>query len=161
MQNDKIYNYFYIINNLLNGHFYLGVHSTNDLNDGYFGSGTALKQAIEKYGRDNFKLTILKYFDTRDELLAYESEVVNMRFLEHYHGVCYNQVLGGHGGRLKSLTDEEAKERQRIRSKEWNRRHAERCRARAKEWRDNNRDKYHTNQRNYYQRRQAMKHNAA
>lgn len=32
------YNYFYKITNKINGMFYYGVHSTNDLNDHYMGS---------------------------------------------------------------------------------------------------------------------------
>ena len=36
----------YKITNLLNDKSYLGVHSTNDLNDGYLGSGRQIKEAI-------------------------------------------------------------------------------------------------------------------
>ena len=108
-QKEKTYNYFYIINNLLNGHFYLGVHSTDDLDDGYFGSGKVLKQAIKKHGVENFELTILKYFDTRDELMTFEREVVNERFLEYYQSICYNLKKGGEGGSVKQFTDEELK----------------------------------------------------
>lgn len=113
MKNEKIYNYFYIIINLTNGHFYLGIHSTNKLADGYFGSGKALKLAIKKYGKENFELTPLKFFGTRDELMAYEREVVNERFLDYYKGICYNLKKGGEGGCEKVFTDEELKERRR------------------------------------------------
>ena len=34
------------------------VHSTNDLNDGYMGSGTALKFSIENHGVENFSREI-------------------------------------------------------------------------------------------------------
>lgn len=45
---DKQYHYFYKITNKVNGHFYYGIHSTNDLNDGYMGSGTRLHYAYKK-----------------------------------------------------------------------------------------------------------------
>jgi len=62
---------FYIIyktTNQINGKFYIGKHQTNDLNDGYLGSGTLLKRAIQKHGRQNFKKEILHVFDNEEEI---------------------------------------------------------------------------------------------
>ena len=67
------YHYFYKITNNLNGHFYYGVHNTNDLNDGYMGSGTRLHYAYKKYGIENFTKEILKFFDTSKEAFEYEA----------------------------------------------------------------------------------------
>ena len=71
------YHYFYKIINLINGHFYYGIHSTNNLNDNYFGSGVRLGKAIKKYGKNNFEKIILKFFDNREELEQYEKLIVN------------------------------------------------------------------------------------
>ena len=56
------YHYFYKITNLLNNHFYYGVHSTDNLEDGYMGSGKRLHYAYKKYGMENFNKEILKFF---------------------------------------------------------------------------------------------------
>lgn len=113
MKREKIYNYFYIVNNLLNGHFYLGVHSTDTLADGYKGSGKALKLAIKKHGKENFELVPLKFFKTRKELMDFEREIVNERFLTYYKGICYNLKRGGEGGSEPIFTPGEAAERRR------------------------------------------------
>lgn len=98
---EKRYNYFYRIDNLVNSKFYYGVHSTDDLDDGYMGSGIALKKAKKKYGIENFKKTILLYFNTEEEMFAYEREFITPEFLEIHRGICYNEKPGGDGGWLK------------------------------------------------------------
>ena len=58
----KRYFYFYKITNNKNGKYYYGVHSTNDLNDGYMGSGVGIKRAIEKYCIDSFTKEYVRFF---------------------------------------------------------------------------------------------------
>jgi hypothetical protein len=70
-------NFFYRTNNLINGKFYYGSHCGDDVR--YCGSGKLLKRAINKYGRNNFELIILKRFKTREEAYCFEE-----RFLKLY-----------------------------------------------------------------------------
>jgi group I intron endonuclease len=60
---NKKYHFVYLTVNKINGKCYVGSHSTNDINDNYFGSGVALKESISKYSKNNFIRIILKYFD--------------------------------------------------------------------------------------------------
>lgn len=81
--------------NLINGKFYIGIHSTNNLDDNYLGSGWVLKDAIIKYGRENFKRKILYVFNTRQEAMAKEAEIVNDEFIQDNNN--YNLTIGGNG----------------------------------------------------------------
>ena len=44
---ERKHNVVYQITNLINGKIYIGVHSTDDINDGYMGSGDLIKMAIK------------------------------------------------------------------------------------------------------------------
>ncbi len=88
--------YTYKTVNSVNGHFYIGVHKTSNLNDGYLGSGTVLKRAVKKYGRSNFKKEILKFHESQDEMYAYEKEIVTDTVVNDK--TSYNLKLGGEGG---------------------------------------------------------------
>lgn len=90
---EKKYHYLYKITNILNDRYYIGVHNTDDLDDGYLGSGIAILNAIKKYGKENFKKEILKFFDTADEAFEYESKIVNEDLIKD--PMSYNMQLGG------------------------------------------------------------------
>jgi len=74
------HHFLYRTTNLINGKFYIGIHSTGNISDGYLGSGTYLKRSIKKYGKENFKLEILEFFETRDLLIEAERKIQWMRF---------------------------------------------------------------------------------
>ena len=60
------------------------------------GSGKILKQAIEKYGLENFQKEILFQFDNENEMNAKEAELVTEEFVKEYTN--YNLCPGGKGG---------------------------------------------------------------
>ena len=58
----------YKITNLTNGKMYIGKHITSDLDDGYMGSGIVIKNAIKKYGRENFRKEWLMFCEDEEEM---------------------------------------------------------------------------------------------
>lgn len=92
----KKYHFIYKTTNLLNGKYYVGIHSTSNLKDGYLGSGKRLRRSIRKYGKSNFKLEILEFFSTREEVVKREKELVNEDLIKDSN--CLNLKLGGSGG---------------------------------------------------------------
>lgn len=78
------------------GMFYIGIHSTNNLNDGYLGSGKRLKASVKKYGKELHTREILSEVKTRDELLALEEAIVTRELL--LDGQCLNLSIGGRAG---------------------------------------------------------------
>lgn len=92
----KIFRFVYRTENAVNGKYYIGVHKTSNLEDGYLGSGVALKRAISKYGVENFTRSILYWCDTDDELFAKEKELVTEDVVKSRNN--YNCRIGGKGG---------------------------------------------------------------
>lgn len=91
-----MHHYLYEVTNKLNGKIYIGVHSTENLDDGYMGSGRVIQRAIKKHGAENFTKTILETFLTKEAMFAREKEVVTESFLTRKD--VYNLRRGGNGG---------------------------------------------------------------
>lgn len=91
----KKYNFVYKTVNKINGKIYIGVHSTDKLEDCYLGSGDAIKAAIKKYGKENFYREIIKIFNSRSEAFDYEKQLVDESFIKLNSN--YNLDLGGTG----------------------------------------------------------------
>lgn len=75
------------------GEYYIGVHGTEDLNDQYLGSGTRLKNAISKYGRDAFHREILHICSCCEEAYQLERGLVTEETLAD--PLCLNLISGG------------------------------------------------------------------
>jgi hypothetical protein len=88
-----MYHYLYKIINTTNSKYYIGIHSTNDIDDSYMGSGIAITEAIKKHGAEFFTKEILQFFDTREDALEKEAQVVNDSLVRDLQ--CYNLTSGG------------------------------------------------------------------
>ena len=101
----KKFNYIYLTTNTINGKIYVGQHSTDNLEDGYIGSGTLLKLALQKYGKNNFSKEILAYADTQNKLDYLEKFYIRKyKSRELENG--YNLTDGGAGFCGLVFTDE-------------------------------------------------------
>jgi hypothetical protein len=92
---EKKYHYIYKTTNLINGKYYIGMHSTSNLGDGYMGSGKRLRYSIRKHGEQNHKVEILEFVNSREELVLRETEIVNLNEIAKVE--CMNLRVGGTG----------------------------------------------------------------
>lgn len=96
MVSNKKFNFIYKTTNTITGKFYIGMHSTDDLNDGYLGSGLVIKNSIKKYGKDFHSMEVLEFLPDRNTLKQREIEIVNENLL--CNELCMNLKVGGVGG---------------------------------------------------------------
>lgn len=90
------YHYIYRITCSITGRYYIGMHSTDDLEDGYMGSGKRLRYSINKHGIDNHSKEIIEFTDDRSSLKKREADLVNEDVIKD--DLCMNLKLGGEGG---------------------------------------------------------------
>lgn len=72
-----MYGYIYITTNTINGKKYIGRHKSNIFDDSYKGSGSIFLKAINKYGEENFKVSILEECSSEEELDEKEEYWIN------------------------------------------------------------------------------------
>lgn len=124
-KNNVKHHFVYKTTNLINGKWYIGKHSTYNLDDGYLGSSKHLKSAIKKYGKHKFKREILVFCDSEQDAYIKEAELVTMEVVQN--PMTYNKMPGGEGGQ-KRFTDEELNEHLRERQRKWREANSERKR---------------------------------
>ena len=88
------YGFIYITTNMINGMKYLGQKSFDDNNKwrNYLGSGKALKNAIRKYGKQNFDRNIICFCYSPEELNEAEyalSVFLNVVEDRNWYNLCY------------------------------------------------------------------------
>lgn len=83
----------YKITNLINGKYYIGRHSTKNIDDSYMGSGKGIVNAINKYGIENFKKEIIAEAFDSSGLWELEKQIVNDDVVKD--PLSYNMAYGG------------------------------------------------------------------
>ncbi len=92
----KTIHYIYKTTCNVTGMWYIGMHSTNNLEDSYMGSGLRLRRSIRKYGVENHTKEILEFLSSREALVLREIEIVNKELI--VDNKCMNIKEGGTGG---------------------------------------------------------------
>lgn len=82
----------YRITNKINGNYYIGQHITQNLNDGYMGSGKLILRAIKKYGIENFVKEYLHFCESEKQLNILEEQLV---ITNDQDPNSYNLIKGG------------------------------------------------------------------
>lgn len=94
-RNKKMYGYIYETRNLINNKVYIGQHKSIEHDKKYYGSGTVIKQAIAKYGINNFTNIILDWAETKEKLDKKEKYYIKKYRLAGEN--MYNIAEGGYG----------------------------------------------------------------
>lgn len=92
----------YKTTNNVNGKIYIGVYGGT--RDDYYGSGSLLRKAFSKYGKENFSRQTLYEFDSLEEAYKKEAEIVDLDFIKRDD--TYNLQVGGKGGRTRIISEE-------------------------------------------------------
>jgi hypothetical protein len=103
---EKTIHYLYKTTCIITGRWYIGMHSTCNMDDGYMGSGKRLRYSIRKYGVDNHEKEILEFFETRELLIEAEIKAITAEMITDTN--CMNLAEGGFGGHgARFLTKEQ------------------------------------------------------
>ena len=94
-----MYGYIYLTTNMVNNKKYIGQH-IGEFTTEYLGSGKILKQALDKYGKENFTVALLDIANSKEEL-----DNLEKKYIEEYNALYeddfYNIHEGGTGGNTK------------------------------------------------------------
>jgi hypothetical protein len=114
---EKTIHYLYKTTCLVTNRYYIGIHSTSNLNDDYMGSGKRLRRSIRKHGVDNHIKEIIEFFENRELLIEAEKKSITEDMVLDEN--CMNLMGGGNGGfiseehynKLKKIVSENQKKK--------------------------------------------------
>lgn len=92
--------YVYLIHCNITNMDYIGLHHSSKFDKNYWGSGNYIKNAINKYGKENFEQYVLLEANDDEELNSFEYQMIEQ--LETMYPNGYNLVEGGNNP-VKSL----------------------------------------------------------
>jgi hypothetical protein len=107
--------YIYKVTNKINRKSYIGKR-TGKFDSNYFGSGVLIRRAVDKYGKNMFKLELLAFSDDKEKLNALE-----IKYISEYKKLfgsdrSYNIADGGDGN-VHLFGDANPSRRQEVRQK--------------------------------------------
>ena len=113
--------------------FYIGMHCTDDLNDGYLGSGKIIKRSIKKHGEAQHERSIIEACASFEELCQREKAIITENIL--LDPLCMNLSFGGSGGwaYVNALTEVQTKRIEHMRTDEYR---AKRSQEQTARWSD-------------------------
>lgn len=102
-----MYGYIYKTTNLINGMIYVGQHKAINFSKIYKGSGKLITEAFKKYGKENFKVELLEWCETKEELDEKEKYWVKYFGLPNFN-IGYNISKGGQDKSFEGCKHSEA-----------------------------------------------------
>lgn len=98
------------------GRYYIGRHTTEDLNDGYYGSG----RWVRSVDRNTLVTGVLHFTETEQELIELETKVIE----EHINDpLCMNWTTDSRGWRVAPTKDPVKREKMRQSLREYYKKH--------------------------------------
>lgn len=94
----KKYFFIYVTTCMVTGRYYIGKHSTKNINDGYLGSGDLIRQSIQKYGKGAHTCKILEIGADENDIRRLEAIAISEQVLAD--PLCMNKAPGGQGGNI-------------------------------------------------------------
>ena len=91
-----MYGYIYKTMNLANNRLYIG-QKKGGFDPNYFGSGIYIKRALNKYGKDKFKLEVIIYTEDKQKLDELEKKYIAEYREKFGKNKMYNITDGGEG----------------------------------------------------------------
>lgn len=104
---ERKYHFVYKTTCLVTGRYYVGMHSTDNIKDGYLGSGVRINRSIKKYGAKLHTREILEYLPTREAAGQREKELITEEMRANQE--CLNCGPGGLGAVDRPATKDETR----------------------------------------------------